>query len=99
MQYLLLSLILFGQSLVIIMQFSETINNMALSEARSISARDFSLNKTGNYHSLPHITQPILTKYRFPRQGADYIIEEQSGFWCTIFGDNNRPQGITLCKC
>ena len=73
---------------------------MAYSEARSVSARDFSMAKISNYHSLPHVTQPILTKYRMLKPGNDLIIEEQSGFWCTIFTEKkSQVNQMSLCRC
>ena len=57
-----------------------------------------SVFKNGNYHSLPHITQPLLSKYRQIKKGNELVIEEQSGFLCSIFGNTNGHR-MTLCKC
>ena len=51
--------------------------NLSYSQVRSISGNDFSKSTigSGNVHSLPHITQPILAKYRIPRPTNELIIE------------------------
>lgn len=60
------------------MQFFDPFNqNLAYSQIRSTTGNDLSKSNvgSGNYHSLPHITQPILAKYRIPRPANELIIE------------------------
>lgn len=49
-------------------------------------------------HSLPHVTQPILSKYRSPRPSNELVIEENASFWCSLFS-KSPVQGLSLCKC
>lgn len=83
------------------MQYFDPFNqNLAFSQIRSTTNNDLSKSSAagGNYHSLPHITQPILAKYRVSRPPNELIIEEDSGFWCKIFSFSTST-GMSLCKC
>lgn len=73
-------------------------HNLAYSQIRSTTGNDLSKSNAGSYHSLPHITQPILAKYRIPRPANELIIEETSSFWCTLLSITNQT-ALSLCKC
>lgn len=80
------------------MQFSEgSSQQLGYSQIRSASGKEWG-NPRQDYHSLPHITQPILAKYRRPRVGDPLVIEESSGFWCSLFSMESRER-VSLCKC
>ena len=82
------------------MYYSESTNhNLAYSEAQSFSGYNLSARKETSQHSLPHITQPILTKYRNARPYNELIVEETTSFWCSLFGKSEAPQSLSMCKC
>ena len=81
------------------MHYSESTNNhLTYSEARSLSGCNISARKSLIQHSLPHITQPILSKYRIPKPANQLIIEESTSFWCSLFG-KSHSQNLALCRC
>jgi len=49
-------------------------HNATFSQLKSVTGNDFFSSNIGNQHNLPHITQPILAKYRIPRNPNDLII-------------------------
>lgn len=58
------------------MHFSDSFNhNLSYSQIRSNTGNDLFGSQVGNHHSLPHITQPILAKYRIPRNPNELIVE------------------------
>lgn len=57
------------------MNFFDPFNhNLAYSQIK-FNGNDLSKSNVGTLHSLPHITQPILTKYRTQRISDVRIIE------------------------
>lgn len=80
------------------MHFFEQQNGLAYSQIRSTHGHELSKSSAGSYHSLPHVTQPILAKYRLPRPSSELVLEETSSFWCSLFA-SSRPQALGLCKC
>lgn len=80
------------------MHFSEQQNSLAYSQIRSTNGHELSKSSAGSYHSLPHVTQPILAKYRLPRPPNQLVLEEASSFWCSLFTISSPP-ALSLCKC
>lgn len=80
------------------MHFFEPQQSLAYSQIRSTNGHELSKSSAGSYHSLPHVTQPILAKYRLPRPANELIIEEASSFWCRLFAVTSQP-ALSLCKC
>ena len=68
------------------------------SQMRSLSGNELTGSQVGNGHSLPNITQPILSRYRNPRPCSPLLIEESSSLWCSIFG-SGREGKSALCPC
>ena len=73
-------------------------NSLAYSQIRSTNGHELSKSSASNYHSLPHVTQPILAKYRLPHPPNELIIEEASSLWCRLFAISSAP-ALSLCKC
>lgn len=48
--------------------------NTTFSQLRSTTANDLHQSNIGSQHNLPHITQPILAKYRSLRMTSDIIV-------------------------
>lgn len=79
--------------------FDSSSHQLGYSQIRSTSGNnELSRTKNGNYHSLPHITQPILAKYRIARPSNELVIEETSSFWCKLFSISSREK-MSLCRC
>jgi hypothetical protein len=77
--------------------FDASSHQLAYSQIRSTSGNELSKSRA-NYHSLPHITQPILAKYRISRPANELVIEETSSFWCRLFSISSREK-VSLCRC